>query len=152
MGTSSVVSGDTVAAERLSVMTCLELALTAQLICVSGEGVIDENNISARFFCGALHEPRAVSFVDRTCRRPGRARSKTDTAFRISCERPEITLNKLDQVSQQHFKDFAAFKLLPAPCDVQRQLCPSFDYSSHLNIPFNIMLVVERRRPPQVGR
>src|SRR6476659_11261452 len=82
----------------------------------------------------------------------GRARSKTDTAFRISCERPEITLNKLDQVSHQHFKDFAAFKLLPAPCDVQRQLCPSFDYSSHLYTPFNINSVVERRRPSYVQR
>jgi hypothetical protein len=76
---------------------------------------------------------------------------KADTAFRISCERPDIRLNKLDQVSHQHFKDFAAFKSSPAPCDVQRQFCPIFDYSSYLNTPFNIRSVVDRRRPSQSG-
>ena len=35
-----------VAAERSSVMTCLELALTAQLICVSGQTIVCTDNSS----------------------------------------------------------------------------------------------------------
>ena len=44
LGTSSIASGDTVAAERSSVMTCLELALTAQLICMSGQTIACTDN------------------------------------------------------------------------------------------------------------
>ena len=46
LGGLSVVSQDTVAAERSSVMTCLELALTAQLICVSGQTIVCTDNSS----------------------------------------------------------------------------------------------------------
>src|SRR6476620_7516730 len=53
LGTSSVVSRDTVAAERLSVMTCLELALTAQLICVSGQTIVCSDNSSIAQLLGA---------------------------------------------------------------------------------------------------
>ena len=46
LGGLSVVSQDTVAAERSSVMTCLELALTAQLICMSGRTIVCTDNSS----------------------------------------------------------------------------------------------------------
>jgi hypothetical protein len=52
-GTSSVASRDTVAAERSSVMTCLELALTAQLICVSGQTIVCTDNGSIAQLLGA---------------------------------------------------------------------------------------------------
>jgi hypothetical protein len=44
LGTSSVASRDTVAAKRSFMMTCLELALTAQLICVSGQTIVCTDN------------------------------------------------------------------------------------------------------------
>ena len=44
LGGLSVVFQDTVAAERSSVMTCLELALTAQLICMSGQTIACTDN------------------------------------------------------------------------------------------------------------
>jgi hypothetical protein len=68
---------------------------------------------------------------------------KADTAFRISCERPDIRLNKLDQVSHQLISLHSSHR--PAPCDAQRQFCPSFDYSSHLYT-FRINSVVESDR------
>ena len=65
--------------------------------------------VSIRLAADDRHIPRERVVLDH----------KADTAFRISCERPDIRLNKLDQVSYQHFKDFAAFNSSPAPCDVQ---------------------------------
>ena len=67
--------------------------------------------VSIRLAADDRHIPRERVVLDH----------KADTAFRISCERPDIRLNKLDQVSHQHFKDFTAFKLLPAPCDVHAE-------------------------------